>query len=459
MAQSWTGWTTWAIFLLTILSWASAQSSTTSYRPLFTVPSTADQGAMLMPNIYNPQAPNAQNRCSGYRARNVRTSSTGLTANLRLAGHPCNVYGTDVRNLVLRVEYQTDSRLHVNIHPQYITAETESWYILPTKYVPAPSQESGTMDTSDLTFSWSNSRGGFGFNVTRNSTGEVLFSTTGTKLVYENQFIEFVSHQPENYNLYGLGEVMHEFRLGNNFTRTIYAADVGDPLDRNLYGSHPFYLQTRYYSDDGTLLTESVNSSSQSTGNYTSYSSGVYLRNAHGMEVLMNPTNVTWRTLGGSIDLYFFSGPTQPDVTRQYLSVIGLPALQQYWGFGFHQCRWGYANWTVLEEVVSSYERYGVPLEVIWNDIDYMSGYKDFANDPVRYPYSEGRDFLQRLHDSGRHYIPIIDAAIYIPNPDNASDAYPIFNAGNETGSYLLNPDGSLYIGAVWPGKHSLDSV
>jgi alpha-glucosidase len=315
------------------------------------------------------------------------------------------------------------------------------------------------MDTSDLTFSWSNSRGGFGFNVTRNSTGEVLFSTTGTKLVYENQFIEFVSHQPENYNLYGLGEVMHEFRLGNNFTRTIYAADVGDPLDRNLYGSHPFYLQTRYYSDDGTLLTESVNSSSQSTGNYTSYSSGVYLRNAHGMEVLMNPTNVTWRTLGGSIDLYFFSGPTQPDVTRQYLSVIGLPALQQYWGFGFHQCRWGYANWTVLEEVVSSYERYGVPLEVIWNDIDYMSGYKDFANDPVRYPYSEGRDFLQRLHDSGRHYIPIIDAAIYIPNPDNASDAYPIFNAGNETGSYLLNPDGSLYIGAVWPGKHSLDSV
>jgi len=29
---------------------------------------------------------------------------------------------------------------------------------------------------------------------------------------------------------------------------------------------------------------------------------------------------------------------------------------------------------------------------------------------------------------------------------------YPPYNAGNDTGSYLLNPDGSLYIGDVWPG-------
>lgn len=38
-------------------------------------------------------------------------------------------------------------------------------------------------------------------------------------------------------------------------------------------------------------------------GNYESYSHGVYQRSAHGMEALMNPTNLTWRALGGSIDL------------------------------------------------------------------------------------------------------------------------------------------------------------
>jgi len=71
-------------------------------------------------------------------------------------------------------------------------------------------------------------------------------------------------------------------------------------------------------------------------------SHGVYMRNSHGMEALMLSTNLTWRSLGGSIDLYFFDGPTQDDVTKQYqLGAIGLPAMQQYFSFGFHQCRWG----------------------------------------------------------------------------------------------------------------------
>ena len=31
-------------------------------------------------------------------------------------------------------------------------------------------------------------------------------------------------------------------------------------------------------------------------------------------------------------------------------------------------------------------------------------------------------------------------------------NSYTTFNRGNETGSFILNPDGSLYIGEVWPG-------
>ncbi|OAL39850.1 hypothetical protein AYO20_00762 [Fonsecaea nubica] len=435
----------------------AAQSSTaTSAAAQFTVPASADLGVTLLPNIDDPTAANAQVKCPGYTASQVSTSSTGLTAHLTLAGTACNVYGTDIHDLDLSVEYQTSSRLHVNIRPSHITSQNQSWYLLSTDYVPAGNQSGGSVTTSDLTFSWANSPStGFGFNVTRNSTGDVLFSTTGTKLVFENQFIELVTHQQENYNLYGLGEVIHGLRLGNNLTRTIYAADVGDPIDQNLYGSHPFYLQTKYFevgSDNSTtLLTEQLDTT-EATGNYTSFTHGVYFRNAHGMEVLLEANNVTWRTLGGSIDLYFFSGPTQPDVTSQYLNVIGMPMLQNYWGFGYHQCRWGYQNWTVTEAVVDSYERFGIPLETIWNDIDYMFQYRDFDNDPVRFNYSDGKAFLQRLHNRGQHYVPIIDSAIYVPDPTNASDAYQPFDDGNATNSFLLNPDGSLYIGEVWPG-------
>lgn len=52
-----------------------------------------------------------------------------------------------------------------------------------------------------------------------------------------------------------------------------------------------------------------------------------------------------------------------------------------------------------------------------------MHGYRDFENDNNRYPYSEGEEFLEKLHASGRHYVPIVDSALYIPNPKNASDA------------------------------------
>ena len=126
--------------------------------------------------------------------------------------------------------------------------------------------------------------------------------------------------------------------------------------------------------------------------------------------------------------------------------------MQQYWTFGFHQCRWGYTNWSQLQEVVDNYESFGIPLETIWTDIDYMKEYRDFENDPNTFGYSEGKQFLSALHDRGRHYVPIIDSAIYIPNPTNASDAYPVFDRGNDSDAFMENPDGSLYIGSVWPG-------
>ena len=45
--------------------------------------------------------------CPGYTASNVKTTSSGLTANLKLAGKACNVYGTDLTDLALSVVYET----------------------------------------------------------------------------------------------------------------------------------------------------------------------------------------------------------------------------------------------------------------------------------------------------------------------------------------------------------------
>ena len=99
-----------------------------------------------------------------------------------------------------------------------------------------------------------------------------------------------------------------------------------------------------------------------------SYTNGVYNRNTHGQEILLRPTNITWRALGGSIDLYFFSGPTIKDVTASWQkSCAGLPAMQQYFMFGYHQCRWGYRNWTEVADVVNRLEEFEIPMDTIWH--------------------------------------------------------------------------------------------
>ena len=91
-------------------------------------------------------------------------------------------------------------------------------------------------------------------------------------------------------------------RIFNTFTDRLYS---------NIYGTHPMYLETRYNNDSDSL------------------SHGVYARNAHGQEWLLRAENVTYRTLGGSFDFYFLSGPTPKQVIAQYQSgIVGLPAMQ-----------------------------------------------------------------------------------------------------------------------------------
>jgi lysosomal alpha-glucosidase len=48
---------------------------------------------------------------------------------------------------------------------------------------------------------------------------------------------------------------------------------------------------------------------------------------------------ITYRTIGGILDLYYFMGPTPSDVVSQYTEIIGNPFLPSYWTLGFHLCR------------------------------------------------------------------------------------------------------------------------
>lgn len=393
--------------------------------------------ASVTPNVVNPSAPDAQESCPGYTASNVVEHDAGFTAELTLAGEPCNVYGNDIKDLILDVQYQNATRLNVRIYPKYLVPANNSQYILPEFLSPVGIIVPGsTTEASKLILHWSNEPS-FQFKVSRAGCGDVLFDTYGTVIVYEDQFLEVITSMVPDYNIYGLPESIRPFRISDNYTQTFwnqYPVFNDNPLDTNMHSVHPVYVETRY-------------------GNASSKSHVVYGRNMHGQEWLMRPDKIIYRTIGGSFDFYFFSGPTVNEaLAQQQLGVIKTPVMQPYWALGFHQVRWGYQNWSVLQDVIDNYAAANIQLEAIWNDLDYLLQYRNFKNDQNAYPLAEGKEFLARLHANGQYWMPILDPNIYVPDPTNETDAYAPYERGSAAQVFIRDGKEDFYIGDQWPG-------
>jgi alpha-glucosidase len=44
-----------------------------------------------------------------------------------------------------------------------------------------------------------------------------------------------------------------------------------------------------------------------------------------------------------------------------------------YHSLGFHQCRWGYNNWSEFADVLANFEKFEIPLEYLWYVPHWMS--------------------------------------------------------------------------------------
>ncbi|KAJ6772011.1 ALPHA-GLUCOSIDASE [Salix koriyanagi] len=112
---------------------------------------------------------------------------------------------------------------------------------------------------------------------------------------------------------------------------------------------------------------------------------------------------------------------------------------------GFHQCRWGYHNLSVVEDVVENYKKAQIPLDVIWNDDDHMDGHKDFTLNPNNYPRPKLLAFLEKIHSIGMKYIVIIDPGIGV------NSSYGVYQRGI-VNDVFIKYQGEPYLAQVWPG-------
>ncbi|KAL5417843.1 hypothetical protein PMIN03_001333 [Paraphaeosphaeria minitans] len=362
--------------------------------------------------------------CPGYEASNVKRGDSTITADLTLAGDACNVYSPDIKRLKLVVEYQSEDRLHVKIFDK-----DEQVYQVQEELVSRPKH--GETPSADTLLEFELMEKPFSFKVTRKENDEVLFDTSGRQLIFESQYVGVRTSLPKNPNIYGFGEHSDPFRLPNvDYHRTFYNAEAPNlPTNANLYGSHPVYFDHR--GDKGTH--------------------GVFMLNANGMKVDLNVTEsgdqyLQYNTIGGIVDLYFLAGKQPAEVSKQYADTVGYSAMFPYWTFGFHQCKYGYWDVNMVAEVVANYSATGIPLEVMWTDIDYMDGRQDFTTDPERFPIGKMRELVSTLHSRGQRYVLILDPAIHF------KEGYKPYEQGHDMNVFYKNADGSDYLGVQWAG-------
>lgn len=376
--------------------------------------------------------------CSGYQAKNVTKTTSGLVADLQLSGPPCNIFGSpDITNLRLTVEYQTDTRLHVLIED----ADRQA-YQVQEEILPRPPINSSASETSLLRFAFADSP--FSFKIVRDYTGEVLFDTSPpgypnaeSSLIFGRQYTRLRTRLPSDANLYGLGEHSDSFRLPlSNYTRTLWNSEAPFiPPNQNLYGSHPVYFDHR--------------------GSHGTH--GVFLLSSSGMDIKINQTMdgthyLEYNTIGGVLDFYFLAGPEPAAVAQQYTEVVGLPAMMPYWSLGFHQCKFGWDSVDVMNEVVANYSASGIPLEGIWGDINYMDDHKDFTSDPNHFSLAKFQALAHNLHNKNQRLVTILDPGIKKTEADEPE--YSTFTRGASQKVFFSNREGNgYYTGNQWPGQ------
>ncbi len=263
--------------------------------------------------------------------------------------------------------------------------------------------------------------------VVRDLAGHVLCADAiGRPTNFKLGGFSVYKQMPDDEQFYGLGDKTGLFnRRGQAYT--LWNTDVApqeatDPL----YKSIPFFLAISGGRSYGLFLDNTWR---------TWFDFGKQARDAY-----------AFGSEGGPLDYYFIYGPTPKQVVESYAYLTGKPPLPPMWALGFQQSRYSYSPESQVREIADRMRADKIPCDVLYLDIDYQYRNRPFTVDPDRFPDFPG--LVAELKKQHFHLVTITD--LHIAHVTN--QGYMPYETGHAGNNFVKNPDGSEFVGVVWPG-------
>ncbi|KAF2743555.1 glycoside hydrolase family 31 protein [Sporormia fimetaria CBS 119925] len=232
----------------------------------------------------------------------------------------------------------------------------------------------------------------------------------------------------------GDGNYNEPYRLYNS---DVFEYELDSPM--TLYGSIPFMQAHRKGSTVGVFWLNAA----ETWVDVTKHKS---IPNPLSLGILGHTdTQTHWISESGILDVFVFLGPTPQDLTRQYGELTGYTAMPQSFAIAYHQCRWNYVSDEDVKDVDRRFDKFNIPYDVIWLDIEYTDEKKYFTWDPLT--FVNPTTMQQQLDQTDRKLVAIIDP--HIKNTDN----YHVIDELKKKDLAVKNKEGGQYDGWCWPGS------
>jgi alpha-glucosidase len=340
--------------------------------------------------------------------------STPLPNGIQVSNADVTIQITALRDDVLRVR-----ATHTAVLP-----EDSSWAVLPssrTASVKVIADPNG-FHTSALKITLDST-----LRLTVSDLGGRVLQQDAEPITWHNAGFRIAKHKDPADHFFGLGDKPGPLdRVGQAFTMWNTDSFGWQESTDPIYKSIPFFIDLRA----GRAL-------------------GVFFDNTwrtwfdFGKE---DPNQYSFSAPNGPVDYYLLYGPAPKQVVEAYAWLTGPTPLPPLWSLGFQQSRYSYSSEAEVRAIADRLRADHIPADAIYLDIDFQQNNRPFTVDTVKFPHFS--QMVQDLSQQNFHLVTITD--LHIAKLPNAG--YAPYDSGTASDQFVKNPDGTPYVGPVWPG-------